>query len=125
MTVAVRDGAVVGAMVLDRRVPAYVPSGVVPRGAFYVHTLVSARNEAGTGAGRLLLGHAMGLAAGDPVALDHWSGSAELAALYENAGFIAVATFTLDHGGQPWSGTLRVRRPGIVDRPAAGHDPSD
>jgi hypothetical protein len=125
VTVAVRNGAVIGAMVLDRTVPAYVPSGFVPRGALYVHTLVSARNEAGAGAGRLLLGHVRELAAGDPVALDHWSGSPELAALYENAGFVAVATFTLDQRGEPWPGTLRVRDPETVNRPAARHHPSD
>ena len=74
VTVAVRDGAVVGAMVVDRTVPGYVPSGLVPPGALYVHSLVSARSAAGAGVGRLLLDRAMELAAGTPIALDHWSG---------------------------------------------------
>jgi GNAT superfamily N-acetyltransferase len=111
VTVAVRDGAVVGAMVVDRTVPGYVPPGLVPSGALYVHSLVSARSAAGAGVGRLLVDRAMELAAGTAIALDHWSGSPELAALYEKVGFFTVGTFTLDQRGEPWPGTLRVLDP--------------
>ena len=92
-------------------VPGYVPSGLVSPGALYVHSLVSARSEAGAGAGRLLLDHASELAAGTSVALDHWSGSPELAALYEKVGFSTIRTFTLDQCGKPWPRTLRVLDP--------------
>jgi hypothetical protein len=114
VTVAVRAGAVVGAIMLDRGQPAYVPAGLVPEDALYVHTLVSARTEAGAGAGRLLLDDAVSGAAGGPMALDHWSGSPELAAVYEKAGFVAVGSFELEQGGEPWPGTVRVR---IADPP--------
>jgi hypothetical protein len=76
-----------------------------------VHTLVSSRTEAGAVAGRLLLDHASDLAAGTSIALDHWSGSPELAALYEKAGFTAIGTFTLDQRGELWTGTLGVLDP--------------
>jgi hypothetical protein len=46
-----------------------------------------------------------------PLALDHWSGAPELATLYARAGFAEVGTFTLDQGGTPWPGTVRVRPP--------------
>jgi hypothetical protein len=100
---------VVGAIVLDSEHPPYVPSGLVPPGALYVHTLVSDRTPAGAGAGALLLDHARSHAAdlGVPLALDHWSGSPELATLYERAGFTAIGTFTLAHA-VPWPGTVRL-----------------
>jgi hypothetical protein len=109
VTVAVRDGAGVGAILLDRVLPAYVPAGLVPPGALYVHTLVSDRGPAGTGAGRLLLDHAVTSAARGPLALDHWAGSPELADLYSRAGYVAVGSFVLDQRGEPWTGTVRVR----------------
>lgn len=109
VTVAVRDGAVVGAVTLDRTTPAFVPAGLLPEGALYVHALVSDRTAAGLGIGQLLLDHAVSLAAGGPLALDHWSGSPELATRYEDAGFAAVGDFVLDQRGQPWPGTVRVR----------------
>lgn len=109
VTVAVRDGAVVGAILLADSHPDYVPAGLIPAGALYVHTLISDRTPAGRGAGTLLLDHARASAAeaGVPLALDHWSGSPELAALYEKTGFTAVGEFTLDHG-TPWHGTVRT-----------------
>jgi GNAT superfamily N-acetyltransferase len=109
VTVADRDGAVVGAIVLDTDHPPYVPPGLVPPGALYVHTLVSDRTPAGAGAGALLLDVARSRAAnlGVPLALDHWAGSPELATRYERAGFTAVGGFTLDHA-VPWPGTVRV-----------------
>ena len=84
---------------------------VVPPDALYVHTLVSDRTPAGSGAGALLLDHARSRAADRsvPLALDHWSGSPELAALYERAGFAEVGSFTLDRA-VPWTGTVRLRR---------------
>jgi GNAT superfamily N-acetyltransferase len=111
VTVADRDGTVVGAIVLDADHPPYLPPGVVPPDALYVHTLVSDRTPAGSGAGALLLDHARSRAADRsvPLALDHWSGSPELAALYERAGFAEVGSFTLDRA-VPWTGTVRLRR---------------
>jgi GNAT superfamily N-acetyltransferase len=111
VTLAVRDDTLVGAILLAESYPDYVPAGLVPDGALYVHTLVSDRTSAGAGAGALLLDHARASAeaAGIPLALDHWAGSPELATLYEKAGFAEVGEFSLDHG-TPWPGTVRVLR---------------
>jgi hypothetical protein len=38
VTVADRDGTVVGAMVLDTDHPPYLPPGLVPADALYIHT---------------------------------------------------------------------------------------
>ena len=116
LTVAERAGSVVGAVLLDTAVPPYVPAGLVPPDALYVHSLITDRTPAGTGAGRALLHHARTVAAGRPLALDHWAGAPELATLYARAGYAEVGTFTLTGGRDtPWPGTVRVR-PGDAGR---------
>jgi hypothetical protein len=42
------------------------------------------------------------------LALDHWSGSPELAAVYAEAGYAEVGSFTIEQRGEPWAGTVRV-----------------
>jgi GNAT superfamily N-acetyltransferase len=110
VTVAVRDDVLVGGLLLTDSQPDYLPAGLVPDDALYVHTLVSDRTAAGKGAGALLLDHARSRAeaAGVPLALDHWAGSPELARLYDQAGFTAIGSFTLGHA-TPWHGTVRLR----------------
>jgi hypothetical protein len=101
-----RDRTLVGAIVLDTAHPSYLPRGLVPPGALYVRTLISDRTPAGSGAGGLLLDFAKSRAAdlGLPLALDHWSGSPELAGLQERAGFTEIGAVTLDRA-VPWQGT--------------------
>lgn len=113
VTVALRGGVLVGTVTLDGRHPAYLPVGLVPADALFVHTLVSARTPAARGAGRLLLDSclARAAAAGVPLALDHWAGSPELAAFYERAGLQAVGTVVLARRDGPWTGTVRLVTP--------------
>lgn len=42
------------------------------------------------------------------MALDHWSGSPELAALYTRAGFHEVGTVVIPMPSAPWHGTVRL-----------------
>lgn len=111
LTVAVRAATVVGAVILDPHRPPYVPADLVPPDALWVHTLVTDRTPAGRGAGRLLLDacRTRAAASGAPLALDHWSGSPELAAVYERAGYREVGTVVVPMPSGPWSGTVRVR----------------
>lgn len=113
VTVAVRKGAVVGTVTLDGQHPAYLPAGLVPAEALFVHTLVSARTPAARGTGRLLLDRCLARAAdaGVPLALDHWAGSPELAGFYERAGLRAVGTVVLPQRDGPWTGTVRLVTP--------------
>jgi GNAT superfamily N-acetyltransferase len=111
LTVATRAGTVVGAVSLDGNRPPYVPTDLVPPHALWVHTLATSRSPAGRGAGALLLDHCRTRAAetGAPLALDHWSGSPELAALYARAGYREVGTVVVPQRSGPWHGTVRVR----------------
>jgi hypothetical protein len=118
VTVAVRDGAVVGAILLDRVAPAYVPAGLVPPGALYVHTLVSDRGPAGVGAGRLLLHHAVTSAGAGPLGRQPRTGRALLAGRLRRGRIVRAGPTrrTLDRH--------RARTAGMTLRSAAAATPA-
>lgn len=112
VTVAERDGHLVGAMAAASMVPPRVPPGLVPDGSMFVHTVLSDRGPAGRGVGTALLAEAERLARaqGAPaLGLDHWAGSPELAQLYDRYGYVQVGEYVDDRNGTPVSIVVRVR----------------
>lgn len=115
VTVAEREGRVVGALAVSTEAPPYVPAAHVPPDALYVLQVTSRRDAAGRGAGRLLMERAEALARGDgrtTLALDHWAGAPELGAIYAGLGYEEVDRFEIEDDGRPWPGTVRVKRLG-------------
>jgi GNAT superfamily N-acetyltransferase len=112
VTVAERDGRLVGAMAAAPMVPPRVPSGLVPGGSMFVHTVLSDRGPAGRGVGTALLAEAERLARGQgapALALDHWAGSPELAQLYDQHGYVQVGEYLDNRNGTPVPTVVRLR----------------
>jgi GNAT superfamily N-acetyltransferase len=112
VTVAERDGRLVGAMAAAPMVPPRVPPGLVPDGSVFVHTVLSDRGPAGRGVGAMLLAEAERLARGQgapALALDHWAGSPELAQIYDRCGYVQVGEYVDDRNGTPVPTVVRVR----------------
>ena len=91
--------------------PVDVPPAEVPE--LYVRALVTSREPAARGAGRLLLDHVVVEAAarGVPqVRVDCFAGNGgRLVAFYESCGFVSAGDFTVGDG---WTGRVLVRRVG-------------
>ncbi len=94
----------------------HVPAPDVPE--LYVRALVTSREPAAAGAGRLLLDHAVDLARQqqvEQVRVDCFAGNGgRLVRFYESCGFTRVGTFTVGSGvgsgvGQAWTGALLTR----------------
>lgn len=112
ITLAERDGRLVGALAVGPAVPPRIPAGAVPDGAMFVHTVLTDRGPDGRGAGTALLREAERLARehGAPaLALDHWAGSPELDRIYDAYGYAKVAEFTGEQAGRPVRYAVRVR----------------
>jgi GNAT superfamily N-acetyltransferase len=121
ITVAERDGRCVGVLAAAPTTPPRVPAGMVPEGSMFVYTVLSDRGSEGRGVGRALLNAAERLATerGCPaVALDHWAGSAELARIYDDYGYIKVCTYIDNHDGNDTRNVVRVRL--LPKRPVGG-----
>ncbi|WP_052423226.1 GNAT family N-acetyltransferase [Nonomuraea candida] len=112
ITVAERGGAPVGVLALAPAVPPHIPSGLLPPGALFVHTVMSARGPAGRGAGEALLREASrrAEAQGAPgVGLDHWAGSPELDRIYDRHGYVKVGEYKSEKDGRAVLNTVRIR----------------
>ena len=91
--VAREDGALVGACVLTRRIPAVWTTRPAP--AAYVHRLVVRADRRGRDLGGELLRDCASRARAwscDRLRLDCWEGNARLRAFYEAHGFASLAT---------------------------------
>ncbi|MEV1003132.1 GNAT family N-acetyltransferase [Nonomuraea sp. NPDC050202] len=91
ITTAERGGPCVGLLALAPAPPPRIPPGLIPEGALFIHTIMSARGPTGRGVGRALLAEAarQARAHGAPaLGLDHWAGSAELDQIYDKHGFV-------------------------------------
>ena len=102
LTVAVRDGRIVGAMALAASAPPLPGDIRVPKGAWFVHTVLSERGKEGRGIGAALLDRAERLAqeaSAPAVALDHWAGNLRLGELYEARGYRDIGSYDDDLGG--------------------------
>lgn len=107
LRLAIRDGRVVGAVVVGAA-PDYAPAAVEPE--LYVEGLVAGRDAQARGAGRFLLTVAETEARAEGVALlrvDCYAGNdGRLVAFYESAGFTRTETFSVGE----WPGQVLVRR---------------
>lgn len=109
VTVAERQGRVVGVSVIVPSRPDYVPA--IERSETYLLFLISSRGDAGQGIGSLLVRQAAAdaRAAGTEVLrVDCWAGAPSLIAWYTRQGFIASDSYTVADGwrGQVFEMTL-------------------
>ncbi|MBB6550818.1 GNAT family N-acetyltransferase [Nonomuraea rubra] len=113
ITTAERGGTCVGLLALAPAPPPYIPPGLIPGGAVFIHTIMSARGPAGHGVGHALLEEAArraGAQGAPALALDHWAGSAELDQIYDKHGFVKTGEYEDDQDGGPAKlNTVRVR----------------
>ncbi|MDO3703403.1 GNAT family N-acetyltransferase [Micromonospora sp. C28SCA-DRY-2] len=111
VTMAERDGRCVGLLAMAPTVPQRIPPGLVPEGSMFVYTVLSSRGPDGRGVGSTLLAEAERRARAGrapALALDHWAGSPELARVYEQHGYVAVAEYDDAQGST--RNIVRVRR---------------
>ncbi|WP_432477247.1 GNAT family N-acetyltransferase [Nocardioides sp. GXQ0305] len=101
------DGTPVGFLGVGEAID-HVPPAEVPE--LYVRALVTCREPAARGAGRVLLEHAVALARQqgvEQVRVDCYAGNGgRLVAFYESCGFTRVGGFTV---GETWAGALLTR----------------
>ncbi|MFC4062875.1 GNAT family N-acetyltransferase [Planomonospora corallina] len=111
ITLAERDSRCVGMLAAAPMIPPRIPTGTVPDGSMFIHTVMTERGPAGHGVGAALLKEAERLARahGAPaLALDHWADSPELSRLYEEHGYIKVAEYTDEQAGNPIRNAVRI-----------------
>ncbi|UBU08295.1 GNAT family N-acetyltransferase [Nonomuraea gerenzanensis] len=112
ITTAERATTCVGLLALAPTPPPRIPPSLIPDGALFIHTVMSARGPSGQGVGRALLEEAARQAesSGAPaVGLDHWAESAELDRIYEQHGFVKAGTCEETKDGRTTLNTVRVR----------------
>ncbi|GAA3837517.1 hypothetical protein GCM10022226_69520 [Sphaerisporangium flaviroseum] len=111
ITLAERNGKCVGLLALAPLVPPRIPTGLVPEGSMFVHTVMSDRGPDGRDVGSTLLDEAEHRARtlkAPALALDHWAGSSELARVYDRRGYVKVAEYDDDQGENTVRNAVRV-----------------
>ncbi|MEV0617394.1 GNAT family N-acetyltransferase [Nonomuraea sp. NPDC050404] len=112
ITVAERGGNPVGLLALAPAVPPHIPSGLLPRGALFVHVIMSDRGPAGQGVGQALLAEASRRAEARQapgVGLDHWAGNADLDRVYDKHGYVKVGEYEVNDDGRTALNSVRIR----------------
>jgi GNAT superfamily N-acetyltransferase len=113
ITLAERNGKCVGLLAAAPVVPPRIPAGLIPAGSIFVHTVMSDRGPEGRGVGSVLMNEAELRARtqkAPALALDHWAGSAELARIYDQRGYVKVAEYDEEQGGRSVRNAVRVHR---------------
>ncbi|WP_248962118.1 GNAT family N-acetyltransferase [Sphaerisporangium perillae] len=113
ITLAERNGKCVGLLAAAPLIPPRIPTGLVPEGSMFVHTVMSHRGPDGRDVGSALMNEVERRARthkAPALALDHWAGSAELARIYDKRGYVKVAEYTADQGEKTVRNVVRVYR---------------
>jgi GNAT superfamily N-acetyltransferase len=114
ITLAERNGGCAGFIAIAPLVPPRIPTGLVPEGSMFVHTVMSDRGPDGRDVGPALMNEAERRARtheAPALALDHWARSAELARIYDKRGYVKVAEYDDDQGDKTVRNAVRVYRP--------------